>query len=266
MACEIDSTKSSKESKPTKSEVAVTSMEKSKTAANRRERPQRQQQRKPKEVQLLKVKKFEAIKIDNFPEVETTPDEVRQKAVSAGKPSPLIQECWEEFDEKNLLEELRNAELKSQEINKNSMTETTEDAEDLPEELKSNLTFKDIFKPDGWEGLGEDIELPDDLSDDKYHPVLDKLASSSIDNDSANSSWGGWGNWGVSSFINTATAGVSTLTNHVTQGLSLLEETIGVPDPVDFVKTESPSEEKKEKPSEKTEGKRNAFFCLYFFY
>ncbi|OXU25787.1 hypothetical protein TSAR_003208 [Trichomalopsis sarcophagae] len=257
LACETDATKMSKVSKSAKSEVAVSNMEKPKTVANRRERPHRQQQRKPKEVQSLGAKKLGAIKIDKLPEVETTPDEVRRKAVAEGKPPPLIQECWEEFDETNLQEELRNAELKSQKKNKALVSETTENAEDLPEELKSNLTFKDIFKPDGWEGLGEDVELPDDLTDDKYHPVLDKLTTNSIDNDSANSGWGGWGNWGVSSFINTATAGVSTLTNHVTQGLSLLEETIGVPDPQDLVKTEIPSDERKKKPSEKTEEKQH---------
>lgn len=110
----------------------------------------------------------------------------------------------------------------------------------MPAELKSNLKFKDIFKPDGWEGLGEDVELPNDLSDDKYQPMLDKLASNSKETDDINGGWGSWGSWGVSSLLNTATASVSTLTSHVTQGLSLLEETIGVPDPENLAKPEIP--------------------------
>ncbi|KAJ8679664.1 hypothetical protein QAD02_015451 [Eretmocerus hayati] len=67
--------------------------------------------------------------------------------------------------------------------------------------------------------------------DDKYHPVLEKLANSQVNAD-LEESWGAWGSWGVSSLINSASAGVSTLTSHVTQGFSLLEETMGVPDPV----------------------------------
>lgn len=96
---------------------------------------------------------------------------------------------------------------------------------DIPEELKSNKKFKEIFEPEGWEGLDDDIELPDELTEDKLQPILDKI--SSVDRE-PEKNWSSWGNWGMTSLINTATASVSTLTNHVSQGLTLLENTIGV--------------------------------------
>ncbi|KAL2738820.1 protein FAM114A2 [Vespula squamosa] len=99
---------------------------------------------------------------------------------------------------------------------------------DMPEELKSNKKFKEIFKPQGWEKIGNNIELVEDLTEQKIQPVLDRLSID--DKDSENSLWANWGSWGVSSLINTASAGVSTLTTHVSQGLSLLEETINVSD------------------------------------
>ncbi|XP_035726440.1 protein FAM114A2-like [Vespa mandarinia] len=99
---------------------------------------------------------------------------------------------------------------------------------DMPEELKSNKKFKEIFKPQGWEKIGNNIELDEDLTEQKIQPVLDRLSID--DKDTENSLWANWGSWGVSSLINTATAGVSTLTTHVSQGLSLLEETINLPD------------------------------------
>lgn len=96
---------------------------------------------------------------------------------------------------------------------------------EMPEEMKSNKTFKEIFKPQGWEGLGDAIELPEELTEEKLQPVLKRL---SLSEETDNSSSWGWANWGVSSLINTATAGVSTLTNHVSQGLTLLEESITI--------------------------------------
>jgi len=108
---------------------------------------------------------------------------------------------------------------------------------DMPEELKSNKKFKEVFQPEGWEGLGEDVELPDELTEEKLQPVLRKFSLANKEqnkDESSLGSWGNWGNWGVTSLINTATASVSTLTNHVSQGLTLLEGTIGAQDPTEL--------------------------------
>ena len=99
---------------------------------------------------------------------------------------------------------------------------------DMPEELKSEKTFKEVFKPEGWEGLGDSIELPDELTEEKLQPVLKRL--SLVGEETSSSSGWGWGNWDVSSLINTATAGVSTLTSHVSQGFTLLEESMAISD------------------------------------
>lgn len=102
---------------------------------------------------------------------------------------------------------------------------------DMPEELKSNKKFKEVFQPEGWEGLGNDIELPDELMEEKLEPVLEKLSMANKESESSLGNWSSWGNWGVTSLLNTATASVSTLTTQVSQGLTLLEDTIGIQDP-----------------------------------
>ncbi|XP_058798937.1 protein FAM114A2 [Phymastichus coffea] len=218
----------------------VSNNEKSKSAINRRSRPDRQ--KKPKE--SLGTKKLGATKIDKLPDVkETTFNEVKNKGGSEGKPAQLTQECCEEPGEQNLQEELKKATEKNESQKKYSKT-NNKDLETMPEELLSNLKFKDIFKPHGWESMGDAVKLPDDLSDDKYHPVLDKLSSANNEQTDINDSWSSWGSWGMSSLLNTASAGVSTLTSHVSQGLSILEETMGIPEPEVFIKEETPTEEK----------------------
>lgn len=236
-------------------EESPSSNEQSKSVKKNRERQQRQ--RKQKEAQSLGAKKLGATKIEKLPDTETfEPDEIR-KTISSEQPTispPLKQECWEEHNEINLKEELKR--IDEEELKKkSSSTEISEE----PEELMSNLKFKEIFKPDGWEGLGEDVELPNDLSDDKYHPVLDKIVSQDED---FNGGWGGWGSWGMSSLINTATAGVSTLTSHVSQGLTLLEESMGIPDPEDLAESETAIEEKIKIEGMQIKSFKNNFFIF----
>ncbi|XP_050593163.1 protein FAM114A2 [Bombus affinis] len=100
---------------------------------------------------------------------------------------------------------------------------------DMPEELKSDKTFKEIFKSEGWEGLEDPIELPEEVIEEKLQPVLKRLSLVAEETSSSSTSWG-WGNWGVSSLINTASVGVSTITSHVSQGLTLLEESMALSD------------------------------------
>ncbi|XP_076647255.1 protein FAM114A2 [Halictus rubicundus] len=98
---------------------------------------------------------------------------------------------------------------------------------EMPEEMKSDKTFKEVFKPEGWEGLGNEIELPEELTEEKLQPILKKLSLAGQEMQTSYTGWG-WDNWAVSSLINTATVGVSAITNHVSQGLTLLEESIAV--------------------------------------
>lgn len=117
-----------------------------------------------------------------------------------------------------------------------SLPSVSKDTECKSEE-KSKTQVAEIFQPEGWEGLGDDVELPDELTEEKLQPMLQKLSLANKEeskDDSSLGSWGSWGNWGVTSLINTATASVSTLTSHVSQGLTLLEGTIGVQDPTEL--------------------------------
>lgn len=102
---------------------------------------------------------------------------------------------------------------------------------DIPEELKSNKKFKEVFQLEGWEDLENDIELPDELTEEKLEPVLEKLSLANKEPESSLENWNTWGNWGITSLLNTATTSVSTLTTHVSQGLTLLEGSIGLQDP-----------------------------------
>lgn len=108
---------------------------------------------------------------------------------------------------------------------------------DMPDELKSDKKFKEVFQPEGWEGLGSDIELPDELTEEKLQPILERLTLASKEPENSSETWSNWGNWDVTSLINTATAGVSTLTNHVSQGLTLFESTTEVVEPTEVTRT-----------------------------
>lgn len=151
----------------------------------------------------------------------------QKKSSTSKKKTPTKPKSEEKpAEDVSLAQELKESE-------ETTKPEQTDRSPEIPDEMKSNLKFKDIFKPDGWEGLDDDVDLPDSLSDDKYHPVLDKLASAAGNRtpDDVVDSWSTWGSWGVSSLINTATAGVSTVTSQVSRGLTLLEETMGIQDP-----------------------------------
>ncbi|XP_078043821.1 protein FAM114A2 isoform X2 [Augochlora pura] len=79
---------------------------------------------------------------------------------------------------------------------------------EMPEEMKSDKKFKEVFKPEGWEGLGSEIELPEELTEEKLQPILKKLSLAGQETPTSSGGWG-WDNW---------------------SGLTLLEESIAVPE------------------------------------
>lgn len=107
-------------------------------------------------------------------------------------------------------------------------------AKNLNSEDNKNLDEKEINM---WE---------DDLD---WEPVANKPIEgikepSSSAQVQSNSNWG-WGNWDVSSLLSTATVGVTTITNHVSQGLtSVLESGIGVPQPEELARLHKEQEER----------------------
>ncbi|XP_043270983.1 protein FAM114A2 [Venturia canescens] len=148
-------------------------------------------------------------------------EELKIKALAHDKEPPVIEECWE-FDEEETAKILKG-------LNK-------VDKVKMPEELRSEKKFKEIFKPDGWEGLDDKTILSEFEDNDKTRSALPKMR------EPENSGWGSWGSWGVASLLNSATAGVTTLTSHVTHGLTLLDEAMGAPTPEELIQNNATNE------------------------
>lgn len=194
----------------------------------RRQQPERQRKQKDQQKPAgLGAKKLGS-KILPSPS-STTPVEDKKK-------QPIIQDCWEFNDEeatKILQKESQN------DKDKLKWSKSTQDFDDFPEELKSNKSFKEVFKSDSW----ETIDNGKKISEEKLiKPVVEKITTptttTSTPDDNSSGGWGSWGSWGVNSILNTASIGVSTISSHVSHGLSLLEETIALPEPETPTKTE----------------------------
>lgn len=209
---------------------------------SRRERPQRQQK-------SLGVKKLGATKLSSEKSKPATEITTKTEDPKENKSSE-IEECWEELDD-ILSKPISGSASKwdsawDNQDRPDDVAECWEGMDEdieIPEELKSNKKFKEVFKSDGWEDIDEtesSIQEDKTVVKEDILPVLDKLSLIGEEQDKSGG-WG-WGGWGVSSLINTASAGVNTLTNHVSHGLTMLEESIGVPDPEELAnieKTES---------------------------
>lgn len=106
------------------------------------------------------------------------------------------------------------------------------------------------LETDGWECEVEelDVDVSEDALNDCEEPAVKNLTSC-IGKDELSGTdsggWGSWGSWGVKSILSTATESVSTLTNHVSQGIStVIESGLGVPNPEELAELEI--KEKKE--------------------
>lgn len=204
---------------------------------------------------------------DAMPKVEAT---------KTGKASEIMQQrnLSHRLDTKKLATRItKDSENKSTEdqclsecLNKRS--QSGEDTEcglqkdkNQPEDDHSKST--EVFQPEGWEGLGNDIELPDELTEEKLEPVLERLALANKESESSLGNWSSWGNWGVTSLLNTATASVSTLTTHVSQGLTLLEGTIGMQDSKEL--TEIKQDETATLDSAESQEKENQSYSAFGF-
>ncbi|XP_068623087.1 protein FAM114A2 [Battus philenor] len=122
--------------------------------------------------------------------------------------------------------------------------------------VKSKTVVSEKPKDTGWddfEDWGDDA--PSNMKDqnrqcqqqpDKnIEEVTQRLAAASTKSDS----WG-WG-WGMDSILSTATAGITTLTSQVSQGISTVLETgIGAPDPEELARKTSRDIENKPKKQE----------------
>ncbi|XP_013192717.1 protein FAM114A2 [Amyelois transitella] len=132
-----------------------------------------------------------------------------------------------------------------------------------PKESESQDTGWDDFGDWGQDEVNVDIKnntqpkltQSQRQPDKDIHEVTDRLAATSTK--SSGSGWG-WG-WGVDSLLSSATAGITTITSQVSQGISTVLETgIGAPDPEELARrnlqeSESKSTRSEEKPDEEPE-------------
>ncbi|XP_015115319.1 protein FAM114A2 [Diachasma alloeum] len=232
-------------------------------SSRRHQRPEKQRKEKPSKPVGLGAKKL-GVKIPEErprppPEDIFTPEDIRRRAIEAGKEPPMIQECWEVDDDEATKILQNESQSRSSWVTKGK---DSPEFDDVPEELKSNKSFKEVFQGtvggvgDGWETFGdEEVSKVEGKAEAKA--VLDKLAEKQEEA----GGWGGWGSWG-SSLLTTASVGVSTLTSHVSQGLSMLEESMGVPDPEELVGSAEAVEAKEEKPSTPEEPQSQIGFGL----
>ncbi|KAL0829964.1 hypothetical protein ABMA28_003429 [Loxostege sticticalis] len=179
---------------------------------------------------------------ENALESDSGPKETSTLTGKVEKPKAKTTDGWDDFDIDN--PEESNTEVKSKEPS--------------PKEEKQPRTKDNVKSQDtGWDDFddwGQDdvtskneMEQPSkpvnqssnqQQTDRDIKEVTDRLASAST----KGNSWG-WG-WGVDSLlstatasITTATAGFTTLTSHVSQGIStVLESGIGAPDPEELAR------------------------------
>ncbi|XP_011629626.1 protein FAM114A2 isoform X2 [Pogonomyrmex barbatus] len=187
-----------------------------------------------KNVQSDVMSKVEDSKIKKVSQTKQRQDTTRQ--LDAKKLGTRF--AKDNADESHIATEQENK-CSAEYSNEKSLSSTWKKDTEYKMEEKSKTQVA-VFQPEGWEGLGDDIELPDELTEEKLQPVLQRLSLANKEegkDESSLGSWGSWGNWGVTSLINTATASVSTLTNHMSQGFTLLEDTIKVQEPTELERT-----------------------------
>lgn len=135
---------------------------------------------------------------------------------------------WDLDDEENMWKEEETI-LPTQKLCSDSLKQPASKSYNLSEKHDAN-TEKLSADPDENMWDNEDWDDFDDLN-------VGNKDERSCENQSSNASWSGWGNWGVTSLLTTATQGVSTLTNQVSQGLNtVLESGMGIPNPEDLAK------------------------------
>ncbi|KAF2882347.1 hypothetical protein ILUMI_23831 [Ignelater luminosus] len=167
-------------------------------------------------------------------------------------------------------DDVEDSKLKSNYDNKTSSSSKT----NIDDNHKTCISaLKDIKNEENLQKLDkrEEIVLDEESNmwaDDEWEPISstdNKLTNKETNEtnktvqNNFSSGWGGWGNWDVTSLLSTATMGVTTITNHVSQGLTtVLESGIGVPDPEELArlnKMEGKSKESIEVDEEEEEKK-----------
>ncbi|XP_060530257.1 protein FAM114A2 [Cylas formicarius] len=169
--------------------------------------------------------------------------------VNSEKKGELLKPKLEENKEENLWDvdeinwetegKLEESDNKNDLKCKGQKNETSKNVQDLSNVGKhENLTSE----TDLWDENEIDWEVEGHKEDSQKSDFVEKIDPKIILKSEQNkpnsvSGWGNWGNWDVSSILNTATNSVSSLTAHVSHGIStVLEANLGVPDPEEMAK------------------------------
>ncbi|CAG9782518.1 unnamed protein product [Diatraea saccharalis] len=162
---------------------------------------------------------------DNALETISEPKETIKSSARHQTDSKPKSDGWDDFDIDCPIENEKVVENK--EMKKCNVSKSKED-------IKSQDTGWDDF--DDWGNEETLIKTTEQKqqevkSDKDIKELTDKLAASTVQS----SSWG-WG-WGVDSLLSSATAGITSITSQVSQGISnVLETGIGAPDPEELAR------------------------------
>ncbi|CAG9128841.1 unnamed protein product [Plutella xylostella] len=165
------------------------------------------------------------------------------KANQPAKQTEESKDGWEDFevDDEEPIVPAKTKEpppkpIKSAPLKLGAVPKTGNDNKDSK---KSGDTGWDAFDDD-WGQDDQANNAPKDTpkADEPIKPeiksVADRLATATVKEESGG--WG-WGAWGVDSLLSSATAGITTLTNQVSQGITtVLESGIGAPDPAELAR------------------------------
>ncbi|XP_057330551.1 protein FAM114A2 [Microplitis mediator] len=167
-----------------------------------------------------------------LPNIKQTTEEiksfqVKNKTCEGEKKVYLNKECLE-LDDDGAIKILERESYWHKSLGKSSSIDEF-DKDQIPEELKSNKKFKEVFGIGDWEDLSNQNKITTEFDTDNSQSVANKPATSEEKINSSAVGWGSWGTWGVTSLLNTASAGVSNLTSQVSYGLSVLEDSISTP-------------------------------------
>lgn len=213
----------------------------------------------------IKKDRKERLSSSNYTENSRELDHKTKKTQSSStdtvknKEEPKSSDGWDDFDiDDDEILVAQNAVPSNTHVLQSNKNETIDSNYSQDKTTKKSEETKS--KDTGWDDF-DDWGQDDNTIEDPYKPiqtqptrqetksiypdiqeVTEKLA-----NTTTTSTTGGWGwGWSVDSILTTATAGISTLTNQVSQGIStVLETSIGAPDPEELARQTAKEREAK---------------------
>ncbi|CAH2055690.1 unnamed protein product, partial [Iphiclides podalirius] len=177
---------------------------------------------------------------------------------------------WDDFDIDELeTESSKDVKETTSHLSKTELSTISSGSHTVKENISNKKETAEKSQDTGWNDFDDwgDSVITNNVKEDQFSKsqqsknmqqqdpniknVTERLAAASTKSDA----WG-WG-WGVDSILSTATAGITTLTNQVSQGISTVLETgIGAPDPEELARKSAKASEniqqRQENPSKES--------------